>query len=240
VLTTPILVSTVFVAACAVFAVTFIGARGGLQLPVASRGAAAVTSGEPTEGVGVTEPAVTTRPTDVPTAEPTIVPSPPLQPPTAAPTASATPPATPPAPAATFAPTFARPTLEPGDPLLALPRCTHHPGCVIYVVARGDTLSGIISRYLLDFDVLVVLNPEMDNADVIVVGQTLYLGRDPYARLEPCRDGTACYRYVVRAGDSIPEIAAVFGLSGEAIIAANPNLPRPIVAGDIVRLPIPA
>jgi hypothetical protein len=235
-ITTPIVVSIVFVIACAVFAVSFVGARGGLQLPVASRGPVAVGSGEPSVAPATESPeqpgtaAPTLDPAIAPTAQPTPAPTvAPTAPPTAAPTAAAS-------PVPTAGP-FARPTLEPGDPLLGLPTCRDHPGCFLYVVARGDTFSGIISRYRLDFDVLAVLNPDLDNPNVIVLGQTLYLGRDPYARLDPCPDGAACYVYVVRAGDSVSEIAARFGLTTDAILEANPGLPRPIVAGQQLRLP---
>lgn len=226
-LTPAIVASAVFVAACAVFAIAFVGARGGLELPVASRGPVAVA-------------------TDVPVATPTEAGASPL-PPTAAPTAAPSPPPsvgpTPvstPAPTAipTPAPTFAHPTLEPGDPLLALPSCADRPGCFEYVVVRFDTLSGIISRYLLDYDVLAALNPgRLSDPSLIVVGQVLYLGRDPLARLEPCPAGEPCVLYAVQAGDSLAEIANRYLLTRDAILAANPGLSRPIQPGQVIRLP---
>ena len=227
---TPAIVgSTIFVVACAVFAISFTGARGGLQLPVASRGLEAVASIEPTEAVAT--PATTIEPTAAPTIEPSAAASPTFAP-TAIPTVA-------PSVAPTSSPGFAAPTLAPNDPLLALPACPDHPGCVVYVIQRGDTLSGIISRYRLDIDVLQALNPDLDNPNVIVVGRTLYLSRDPFARLDLCPNGEACYLYVVAAGDSIAEIAARFELTGEAILAANPGIPRPIVAGQVLKLPAP-
>jgi LysM domain len=65
----------------------------------------------------------------------------------------------------------------------------------------------------------------------------LFLGRDPLARLDPCPDGEACALYVVQAGDSIGELAARYLLTREAILDANPGLPRPIVEGQVIRLP---
>ena len=224
-LTPAVVASAVFAAACAVFAIAFVAARGGLEMPLAPTGSqAAIASLGPTE-----QP-----PTPGPTAPPVTLP------PTAEPTPPATVEPTSPAPAApTAAPTAVVPTLAPNDPLLALPACPGHPACRVYVVERGDTLSGIISRYALDIDVLFALNPGLDPG-LIVVGQTLFLARDPYALLDPCPGGEPCVLYVVEAGDSIGEIAARYLTTGEAILAANPGLPRPIQAGQVIRLPRPA
>jgi LysM repeat protein len=155
------------------------------------------------------------------------------------PTSTVAPSAVPPPTAEpSVAPTFAPPTLEPGDPLLALPACAGHPACRVYTVNRGDTLSGIISRYLLDIDVLEALNPgRLTDPGLIVTGQELYLGRDPLARLDPCPNGEACALYVVEAGDSIAEIAARYLLTRDAILEANPGLPRPILEGQVLKLP---
>ena len=221
-----IVASAVFVAACAVFAVAFVGARGGLQMPVAET--------EPPVAVATDEPV---EPTEEPvlTAPPATI-LPPTAGPTAAPTLAPTPAATVSAP--TPIPTFVLPTLEPGDPLLVLRECDDHPGCFEYFVVRGDTLSGLISRYLLDIDVLEALNPgRLSDPSLIVVGQLLYLGRDPLARLDPCPNGEACALYVVQPGDSIAEVADRYLMTRAAILEANPGLPRPIVAGQVLKLP---
>jgi hypothetical protein len=226
-LTPPIVASAIFTAACAVFAIAFVGARGGLQLPVAA-----------------TEPPVaiaSEAPSSEPTAAPTVPPSTPA--PTAPPSVEPTPapsvePTPPPTLAPTPAPTFVLPTLEPGDPLLALEGCPDRPGCFEYVVVRGDTLSGIISRYLLDFDILAALNPgQLSDPNLIVVGRVLYVGRDPLARLEPCPGAEPCALYVVQSGDSLAEIATRYLLTTDAIRAANPDLETPIQAGQPIKLP---
>jgi hypothetical protein len=230
--TPAIVASGIFVAACAVFAVAFVGARGGLEMPLAATDPpVAADSPAPVESTVQlpTPPPLTAQPTTPapPTAAPSPVPTvaPTMIPPTAAPS---------------VLPPFAGPTLEPGDPLLALPACDGHPACRLYTVVRGDTLSGIISRYLLDIDVLEALNPGgLADPGLIVVGQELYLGRDPLARLDPCPDGEACALYVVQAGDSIAEIAARYLLTRDAILEANPGLPRPIVEGQVIKLPRP-
>ena len=222
--TPAIVVSAVFAAACAVFAVTFVGARGGLQMPIAATGPPVAVASEPAGEP--TEPPPTPLPSPAPTTPPA---------PTVAPTVVATPP---PSVAPSPVPTFAVPTLEPGDPLLALRGCPDHPACFEYTVVRGDTLSSIISRYRLDIDVLEALNPgRLSNPSLIVTGQVLYLGRFPLGRLDPCPNGEACMVYVVQAGDSLAEIANRYLLTPEAILDANPGLPRPLVAGQEIKLP---
>lgn len=218
-LTPAVLASALFVAASAVFAVTFVAGRGGLDMPVASRGPVAVAS----PGPSLHEPARPT-PTMV-TPGPGTLPPPTAAPPTVAPTPGPTP---------------AIPTLEPDDPLLALPECPGHPTCFMYVVQRSDTLSGIVSRYLLSLAVVLALNPQVSDPSVVVTGQVLYLGRSPFVRLEPCPDQPACSLYVVVPGDSLAEIAARFGLTVEQIRDQNPGMPRPLAIGQVIELPHPA
>jgi LysM repeat protein len=226
--TPAIVVSSVFVAACAVFAIAFVSARGGLQMPIAAtQPPVAIVSMEPTELPQTTVPASTVAPTIATTTPPASIP-----PPTVAPTI--VPPPTP-APSAATSPV---PTLAPGDLLLALPACLEHPACRQYTIARGDTLSSIISRYRLDIDVLQALNPGgLSNPSLIVTGHVLFLGRSQFALLEPCTNGAACVVYVVRSGDTISQIAARYLLTSDAVLAANPGLPRPIVPGQEIKLP---
>lgn len=224
--TPAIVASAIFAAACAVFAVAFVGAREGLQLPIAET--------DPPVAVASSAPSTPAGPTPTPAATPT---APPVTLPPATP-GPTVPPVTPPPPSAPVATPYVVPTLEPGDPLLVLDGCPGYPGCFEYVVARGDTLSGIISRYLLDIDILEALNPgRLSDRSLIVVGQLLYLGRDPFARLDPCPNGEACALYVVQSGDSISEIADRYLLTRDAILAANPDMPRPIQVGQVIKLP---
>ena len=231
-LTPAVLASALFVAASGVFAITFIAGRGGLDMPTASRGPVAVASAGPSGD----EPtaAVTPEPTDVPpTGAPTATPgaaSPSAPPPTTAPSA---------APPTGAPPTNPPPSFDPNDPLLALPECPGQPGCFLYVVQRNDTLSGVVSRYLLSITVVLTLNPQVDDPRVIVTGSTLYLGRDPFVRLDPCPDEAGCFLYVVRAGDSLAEIAVRYGLTIERIRGQNPGMARPLHVGQVIELPHP-
>ena len=226
-LTPAVLSAAVFVAACAVFAITFVAGRGGLDMPVASRAPVAVASPEATSA----------EPTAPPTAEPpsAAAPSPSIAPASVPPTApppTGVPPTNPP-------PTTAPPSFDPNDPLLALPECPDHPGCFVYVVQRNDTLSGVVSRYLLSLTVVLALNPEVDDPAVIVTGTTLYLGRDAFARLDPCPDEPDCSLYVVVSGDSLAEISARYDVSIQRIRDQNPGMPRPLQVGQVIELPHP-
>ena len=221
-LTPAVLASALFVAASAVFAITFVAGRGGLDMPVASRGPVAVASPEPTLA-GPTLP----PPTPVPT----------LLPATQAPTA---PPTVPPTVAPTPEPTVPPPSFDPNDPLLALPECPKHPGCFMYVIQRNDTMSGIVSRYLLSLTVVLALNPQVRDPAVIVTGTTLYLGRDPFVRLDPCPDEPECFLYTVVSGDSLAAIASRYGLTVQKIRNQNPGMPRPLHVGQVIELPHPA
>jgi LysM domain-containing protein len=222
-LTPAVLASALFLAACATFAVTFVAARGGLTLPI---GATA-----PPVALASPEPTVLVTPAPLPSTEPTIEATvEPTQ--TAIPTAPAT-------VAPTSVPPFALPPLKPGDPLLALDKCPGHPLCFVYVVQRNDTMIRIVARYDLDEDVVLALNPKITDPRVVVVGQTMYLGRDRFVRLDPCPNGERCFLYKVVQGDSVSDIAARYAISADAIRAANPTMPRPIVPGLILKLPYP-
>lgn len=223
-LTPAVLASAVFVVACAVGAIAFVAARGGLEMPIAATASDAATA-SPAPSPAPSSPVVST-------------PAPTPSPVSAATTAPTLPPTTPPAtPAATPRPS---PAGSP-DPLTALPPCPGQPGCYEYRIQRGDTLSGVASRYRIPVLVVLALNPELDDPSTIVVGEVLYLGREPYLRLEPCPDATSCYRYVVQPGDTLSTIAGRFRLTVEAILAANPSIDdeSTIFSGQVIRLQYP-
>jgi len=225
-LTPAVLSSAAFTAACALFAVTFVAARGGLQMPIAPTSPpVAVASQGPTAAPPeppLTEPPGTPSPTTEPTAAAT------APPPTVEPTAE-------PAPRRTFA----LPTLRPNDPLAALPECRGYPACYAYVVQRGDSLTGLADKFLVGTNTMLALNPELTDRTLLRTGQVIYLGRSPFVRLDPCPNAEPCSLYVVASGDSLDGIAGRYGLTSERVLAANPSMPRPIVVGQVIRLPHP-
>ena len=220
-LTPAVLVSVLFTVACAAFAITFVAARGGLQLPIAPSSSQAPNASAVAGASPSTAPLATPSPGASASAPPaSAMPSPP------SPTAS---------PVATVVPT---PAGSP-DPLAALPGCPGLGGCYEYEIRRNDSLSDVASRYAIPVWVVLALNPEITDPGTIVVGHTLYLGRDPFLRLPPCPGVPDCSLYEVRAGDGLSAISARFGLTLAKVLAANPEITdaNAIRTGQLIRLP---
>lgn len=226
-LTPAVLASALFVVACAAVAITFVASRGGLQMPIAAVGSSAHPSARPSIAPSEVPPtpASTTAASVEPTAAPSIQPS--------------APPSTAPSPASTVTPS-PTPAGSP-DPLAELPGCPDLPDCYEYTIQRGDSLSVVASRYAIPVSVVLALNPEISDPSTIVVGEILYLGRDPFLRLPPCVGVPDCALYTVRPGDRLSTIAGRFGITTEAILAANPSItdPNAIYSGQVIRLPHP-
>jgi nucleoid-associated protein YgaU len=220
-----VLASALFAACCAVGAITFVAARGGLQMPVAPTAPAVALASPAASVTAVPTTSPTTGTTALPTAGATSEPS--LAP-------SAAPPS--------FAPSQGAPTLDPSDPLLRLPACPDLPGCFEYTIQRADSLSGVASRYQIPVSTVLALNPELVDPSVIVVGHILYLGRDPFVRLPVCVDQPNCSLYRVQPGDRLSTIAGRYGITLDAILAENPEITDPnlISTGQVIRLPHPA
>jgi LysM repeat protein len=218
-LTPAVLLAVIFTTACALAAVAFVAARGGLDLPLAMPAASDVASAS-----------------ILPSTAPSPVGSSPPAPSATVPTSSETPGMT---PAPTTLPTFT-PGPSP-DPLTALPACPDHPGCYEYTVRRGDSLSTISDRWGISLRILEALNPQLASPGTIVVGQTLFLGRTPLVSLPACPDAPACRLYVVRPGDRLSIIAGRYEVTIQMILFFNPKItdPNAIFSGQTIRLPDP-
>ncbi len=107
----------------------------------------------------------------------------------------------------------------------AAQRYTEQRPDILHRVQRGDTISGIASRYRVSQTALVQLN-NLRSRNFIREGQVLRLpgndGTRPVTLAQ--RDGLAVGEtstYVVRAGDSVDRIARMFGVSPQALLARN-------------------
>ena len=118
-----------------------------------------------------------------------------------------------------------------------------------YVVRRGETLSIIAADKNIPLDALVAANPQIENTWRIVPGQIITLpepvepggleGVGEGARVTLARARASLY--VVRPGDTLPEVAAAHGTMPEALLALNRQITSTgrIYPGDVIRLRVP-
>ncbi|MCC6190012.1 MAG: LysM peptidoglycan-binding domain-containing protein [Anaerolineales bacterium] len=104
---------------------------------------------------------------------------------------------------------------------LLLPAAAPAQADTIYVVQRGDTLFSIATRFGVTVQAIVAANG-LANPNLIFVGQQLTIptggGPAPTAPPPTSAGGTT---YVVQRGDTLFGIAVRFGVTVQAIVAAN-------------------
>lgn len=93
----------------------------------------------------------------------------------------------------------------------------------LYAVQPGDTFFGLARRFGYTIDALLAINPGVDPNN-LRVGQEICLPPSPGGGPFPCFGGSI---YRVQAGDTLFGIARRFGVSFEALLAANPQLENP-------------
>ena len=104
----------------------------------------------------------------------------------------------------------------------------------IHVVQRGETLSSIARRYDIPISVLAAQNG-LDNSDYIFVGQRVVVPASETA-LTP-----SLGIHTVRVGDSLPDIAVLYGVPLEKLLFFNGmDSPSAIWVGQPVLVPVPA
>jgi len=94
----------------------------------------------------------------------------------------------------------------------------------LYVIQRGDTLKKIAVWTNTTVEAILKVNPQINNANLIYVGQTINL---------PASVNT----YVVQRGDTLKKIAAKFGTTVNSLVSLN-GLANPdrIYTGQILRI----
>lgn len=104
-----------------------------------------------------------------------------------------------------------------------------------YVVQPGDTLFIIAQRFRVSLNALIAANPEIANPNLIFPGQIILI---PVAEeLPPPPPGGSTY--IVQPGDTLFDIAQMFGVNLNELIAANPQITDPdiIFPGQIIIIP---
>jgi len=110
------------------------------------------------------------------------------------------------------------------------------PNGFFYRVQPGDTLSGIAVRFGTTVSAILAANPQITDPDIIFAGQVVCIPVRPAPPTPPCPDG---FLYTVRPGDTMFRIAQRFGVSLDALIRANPQIPNPdlIFPGQVLCVP---
>ncbi|KLU40724.1 MAG: hypothetical protein AA931_04055 [Peptococcaceae bacterium 1109] len=111
------------------------------------------------------------------------------------------------------------------------------PGTFRYTVQPGDSMFLIARRFGVSLDALIAANPQIQNPNLIFPGQIVCVPTSPAPPPPVCPPGT--FRYTVQPGDSMFLIAQRFGVSLNALIAANPQIQNPnlIFPGQVICVP---
>jgi LysM repeat protein len=110
-------------------------------------------------------------------------------------------------------------------------------GFLIYVVARGDTVKSLATRFGSTVDSILASNPAITNVNLIYEGQRLTIYTQPIVTPPPPPPSSGQI-YYVQKGDTLKKIAAKFNTTVDAILQlnyiANPNM---IYVGQAITLP---
>jgi LysM repeat protein len=112
-------------------------------------------------------------------------------------------------------------------------------GYFIYIVARGDTLKGLATRFSTTVDALLAANKNITNANVIYEGQRLTVYVSPTTPPPSTPPPASGQTYYVKKGDTLRKIAAKFNTTVDAILKVNTNISNPnlIYVGQAIKLP---
>ena len=125
--------------------------------------------------------------------------------------------------------------IRPGQ-IVCIPQVTCPTGTFAYIVQPGDTMFSIAQKFGVSLQALIDANPQIPDPSRLVPGQTVCV---PIATPPPGQCPPNTFPYTVQPGDSMWSIARKFGVSLDALIAANPQIPNPslIFPGQIVCVP---
>jgi len=112
-------------------------------------------------------------------------------------------------------------------------------GFFIYIVARGDTLRSLASRFGTTVDALLAANLDITNANVIYEGQRLKVYSGPVTPPPNNPPPPSGQVYYAQRGDTLRKIAAKFNTTVDAILKVNANITNPnlIYVGQAITIP---
>ena len=107
------------------------------------------------------------------------------------------------------------------------------PGTTIHVVAWGETLSTIAQRYGVSVDAIITAN-NVSSPDLLYAGQELVIPGAAYTAPATASGG----EHVVRPGETLFRISQRYGVSVDALVAANQITDRTIIySGQVLAIP---
>lgn len=112
-------------------------------------------------------------------------------------------------------------------------------GYFIYIIARGDTLRSLASRFGTTVDALLAANLDITNANVIYEGQRLKVYSGPVTSPPNNPPPASGQIYYAQRGDTLRKIAAKFNTTVDAILKVNPQITNPnlIYVGQAITIP---
>ncbi len=113
---------------------------------------------------------------------------------------------------------------------------TRGTGSITYTVRRGDTLSQIAKAYNVTVEHIVEIN-NLQNPSLIYPGEKLRITESNSTTLNEPVKQISKYTYIVRKGDTLSQIAKIYGVSVEYLVKQN-NIQNPniIYIGQIIRI----
>ena len=109
----------------------------------------------------------------------------------------------------------------------------------IYIVARGDTLRSLASRFGMTVDALLAANKDITNRNVIYEGQRLTVYVSPATPPPATPPPASGQTYYVVRGDTLRKIAAKFNTTVDAILKVNLQIKNQniIYVGQAITIP---
>ncbi len=92
---------------------------------------------------------------------------------------------------------------------------------ISYTVQRGDTLREIANRYGTTVNAILAYNPQITNPNLIYPGQVLAV---PVGNTGGIPNTGSTVTYTVQRGDTLREIANLYGTTVNSILALNPQI----------------
>lgn len=113
-----------------------------------------------------------------------------------------------------------------------IPPC---PGGTLYTIRPGDSFFSLAQRFNTTVEAIMAANPGVDPRN-LQIGQTICIPVAPGPG--PCPGG---FPYRIQASDTFFSIARRFGITVEALMAANPGVdPNRLQIGQQICIPAPA